>query len=157
VASIPAPQVVEAWVTAVPSLVTRAFVSRVIAAVACARTIRGSPRIAATAANSTPRRSSSATANGSIAHGRSQWPVAGVTGASGRAPADGCVSATPRARRRAASVPAGLTSRVAAKPHAPPTSTRMPTPSLSWASTASMSSSWTASASARWCTCRASA
>ena len=67
--------------------------------------------------------------NGSIAHGEAQWPVAGTTGASGRAPAAGCAAATASARFSAASAPRGLTSRVAAKPHAPPTRTRTPMPS----------------------------
>ena len=94
------------------------------------RTIRGSPRSASSAANSSSSLSSSETPNGSL------LVRAGPVPARGRAPAR-AVRRGPRAgsRRSPARAPArarrrrAWSSRVAAKPQPPPARTRTPTPS----------------------------
>jgi hypothetical protein len=86
-------------------------------------------------------------------------PVAagGPMGASGRPVPAGSASARDSARARAASIPAFDTSAVAAKPHAPPTRTRTPTPSVTCASTRPTRPSRTRTRSSRPPTWRASA
>ncbi len=107
---------------------------------ASVRLTPGSVRRPASAASSTDSFSSNGTSNGSRAAGLDHSPIAGGSGASGAASGtDGWASAIARARSSAASAPARSVPRTAAKPHAPPTRTRTPIPSLSseWSSSSS--------------------
>src|SRR5829696_1828672 len=71
-------------VHAAPSVEAKALRSRRALEVATLRTMRSSPRRAASAAKSSPSLSSSAISNGSVSHAEDQWPPAGSTGAGGR-------------------------------------------------------------------------
>ncbi len=135
-----------------PSVEANVRVSRWESMWAEVTAIRGSPRIDSSAASSSASLSSSATANGSSSAALSQRPRAGGSGASGVEGARGWFSATASARSSAASSPPRLRSRVAAKPHAPPTRTRTPTPSDSAPSTSSTAPLRVAIDSVRACT-----
>ncbi len=154
---MPPPHATSSCVHAAPSVEANALRSRHAPAVAIVRTMRWSPRSAASAANSSASLSSRLTAKGSIAKADAQCPRAGSTGASGVAGPAGWASAIASARPSAASAPAAERSRVAAKPQPPPTRTRTPMPS---AIDEEMSSTWplrTASSSVSVATWRASA
>ena len=157
---MPPPHSMRSWVIAAPSLDANAMLVRIASDSASLWTIRGSPRIAPSAASSSSSRSSSERANGSISHGELQWPRAGGSGSShgaGRArrqrrgELDG-------ARERA--LEPALASRrewPRSRTRGPATATRMPTPTSSSVSTRSTAPPPTRSRSVLRSTQRASA
>ncbi len=133
VASMPPPDSTMVCSSRAPSLLARSRCSRTNSSELSRTVTRGTRAIAASAASSTSILRSSETAKGSTATGVRYSPVAGVSGASrtgalrSRAPA----RAMRTARRTASSAPRASMRSSPAKPQAPSTITRTPTPSSS--------------------------